>query len=74
MKLYSSTGETHLKETECIGISAEPNTLRAIAKFISEAADELEEMGSDFSHVHLMDEWAGWKEGSPDIQIFKDKI
>jgi hypothetical protein len=74
MKLFSDSGETHLKETDCIGISTSPETLRAIAKFISEAADELEEMGSDFSHLHLMDEWSGWTEGTPDIQIFNEKI
>ena len=74
MKLFSNTGEIHLKETDCIGISARPDTLRAIAKFLAEAADELEEMGSDFSHLHLMDEWSGWSEGTPDIQVFNDKI
>lgn len=73
MKLFSDTGGTYLTETGCIGISAAPGTLRAIAKFISKAADELEEMGSDFDHLHLMDEWDSWKEGAPDIQIFNDK-
>lgn len=74
MKLYSDTGETHLKETGCVGISADPETLRAIAKFLTGAAEELEEMGSDFSHLHLMDEWSDWVEGTPDIQVFNDKI
>ena len=71
MKLFSESGDIHLKETECVGISASPETLRAIAKFIIEAADELEEMGKEFSHLHLMDEWDGWTDGAPDIQIFK---
>ncbi len=74
MKLYSDTGEVHLKETKCIGVSASPKTLRDIAKFLNEAADELEEMGSDFSHLHLMDEWEGWTDGTPDIQVFNEKI
>ena len=74
MKLFSESGDIHLKETECVGISASPETLRAIAKFIIEAADELEEMGKEFSHLHLMDEWDGWTDGTPDIQIFNDKI
>ena len=74
MKLYSESGEVHLKETECIGISASPKTLRAIAKFINAAADELEEMGEDFSHLHLMDEWEGWSDGDPDIQVFNEKL
>jgi len=72
MKLYCSIGETHLKETDCVGISASPETLRAIAKFILDSANELEEMGSDFSHLHLMDEWQGWSEGCPDLQIFNN--
>lgn len=74
MKLFSDSGETHLKITECVCISASPEALRAIAQFIAEAADELEEMGNDFSHLHLMDEWSGWSEGMPDIQVFNDKI
>jgi hypothetical protein len=74
MKLLSEIGETYLKETECVGISASPDTLREIAKFLMVAADELEDMGEDFSHLHLMDEWSGWSEGTPDIQVFNDKI
>ena len=70
MKLFSDSGETQLKETECIGISAKPEILRAIAKFLSDSADELEEMGSDFGHLHLMDEWENWQNGYPDIQVF----
>ncbi len=73
MKLFSNIGETHLKETDCIGISADSETLRSIANFINKAADELDEMGNDFGHLHLMDEWEGWKEGSPDIQIFNEE-
>ncbi len=73
MKLYTDSGGTYLKETECVGIAASPETLRAIARFITKAADELENMGSDFSHLHLMDEWDGWTEGTPDIQIFNEK-
>ncbi len=74
MKLLSEVGEVYLKETECIGISASPQKLREIAKFISDAADELEEMGDDFGHLHFMDECEGWSEGDPDIQIFNVKI
>ena len=74
MKLFSEVGETYLKETQCIGISAKPDGLRAIAKFLIDAASELEEMKDEFGHVHLMDEWSGWKEGTPDIQVFNEKI
>ena len=72
MKLYCSIGETHLKETDCIGISASPETLRAVAKFLLTSAKELEEMGDEFSHLHLMDEWKDWSNGYPDIQIFNE--
>lgn len=57
-----------------IGISASPETLRAVAEFINSAASELEEMGSDFGHLHLMDEWEGWSESVTDIQIINPKI
>jgi hypothetical protein len=72
MKLYSASDEVHLKETECVGISASPETLRSIAKFLNEAAQVIEEMGNDFGHLHLMDEWDGWSEGNPDIQVFNE--
>lgn len=57
-----------------IGISASPETLRAVAKFICSAADEMEEMGKDFGHLHLMDEWEGWSESVTDIQVIPTKI
>ena len=72
MKLFSASDATELKETECIGISASPEDLRAIAQFLSSSADELEEMGDDFGHLHLMDEWEGWKNSYPDIQVFNN--
>ena len=74
MELYSDTGKTNLEKTDCIGISASPDTLRALAKFFEIAAGELEEMGDDFGHLHLMDHWSGWTEGAPDIQIFNGQI
>jgi hypothetical protein len=73
MKLFYSIEEMHLKETDCIAISADSGTLRAIAKFIDKAADELDEMGNDSNHLHLMDEWDGWNDGMPDIQIFNNE-
>ena len=73
MKLYCNIGDTNLKETDCIGIAANPEKLRAIAAFLNNAANELEQMGSDFGHLHLMDEWDGWSEGTPDIQVFNEQ-
>ena len=63
-----------LMKLKDIGIAASPETLRAVAKFISDAANELEEMGSDFGHLHLMDEWEDWSEDVTDIQIVNPKI
>ncbi len=57
-----------------IGISAAPDTLRAVAKFLHTAADELEEMGEGFGHLHLMDEWEDWNENVTDIQVVNPKI
>ncbi len=78
MNIYGYKGEdTEVKglmKLKDIGISAPPETLRAVAKFINDAADELEKMGSDFGHLHLMDEWDGWTEDVADIQIVNPKI
>ena len=57
-----------------LGISASPETLRAVANFLNFAADELEHMGEDFGHLHLMDEWEGWTENVTDIQVVNPKI
>ena len=72
MKLFSDVGDVYLKSTKSIGISASPQKLREIAKFILEAADELDEIGDDFHHLHFMDECNNWSDGDPDIQIFKE--
>lgn len=74
MKLLCDTGEQFLTETECVGFSASPETLRAIAQFLNEAASELEEYGNDFGHRHFMDESDSWEDGMPDIQVFNQDI
>ena len=63
-----------LMEMSDISFSASPETLRAIANFINEAANDLQDMGNEFGHVHLMDEWPDWQEGEPDIQILNENI
>jgi len=77
MKIFgykSNDTETDgLMEMSDIAFSASPETLRSIAKFLNKSADDLEEMGDEFDHVHLMDEWSGWKEGTPDIQVINEK-
>ncbi|WP_286718744.1 Imm32 family immunity protein [Thalassolituus sp. UBA2009] len=56
-----------------IGIAASPDTLRDLAAFLLAAADEMEKLGEDYDHLHLMDEWDKWKEDYPDIQILSEK-
>ena len=78
MKIYgykeADTEIDGLLKLRDIGISASPDTLRAVANFINDAADELEKMGDDFGHLHLMDEWKGWSENVTDIQVINPKI
>ena len=57
-----------------IGIAASASTLRALAAFLLNAAEQMEELGSDYDHVHLMDEWSGWQDGLPDIQVLSEKL
>ena len=65
-----------LMELSDVAISTSSKTLREIASFLIQAADEIDEideLGEDYDHVHLMDEWNNWKEGYPDIQILSPK-
>jgi hypothetical protein len=62
-----------LIEMETIAIAATPKTLRDVAKFLNHAADEMEEMGADYGHIHLMDMWEEWNDGLPDIQVVSEK-
>lgn len=55
-----------------IGIVASAKTLRGLAAFFISAAQQMEEMGSDYDHIHLIDEWAEWQEGMPDIQVLSE--
>jgi len=78
MKIYgykeADTDIEGLMELKDIGISASPSTLKAVAEFLNKAAKELEDMGDDFGHLHLMDEWEGWSESDTDIQVVNPKI
>jgi hypothetical protein len=67
------TGLEGLMEMESIAIAASPKTIRDLAIFLNHAANEMEEMGSNYDHIHLMDEWNNWKDGFPDIQIISKK-
>lgn len=60
-------------EMETIAIAASPETIRELASFLNDAAAEMEELGADYDHMHLMDAWSNWKDGLPDIQIVSEK-
>jgi ankyrin repeat protein len=38
-----------------VGFRADPATLRNVAEFLKQAADEIEEWGLDFGHRHYQD-------------------
>ncbi len=44
------------------------------SEFLNAAVDELEQMGKDFGHLHLMGEWEGWSKNDTDIQVVNNKI
>ena len=56
-----------------IAIAASAETIRELAAFLNAAADEMDELGEDYDHIHLMDEWPKWEQGLPDIQILGEK-
>jgi hypothetical protein len=62
-----------LMEMESIAIAASEETIRELAKFLNHAADVMDEMGTDYDHLHLMDEWDNWKGGLPDLQVVSEK-
>jgi len=57
------------RELAEITFVATPEEARKIAAFLLHAADEMERMGSDYSHIHLSDEQPGFDD-SPDVIVF----
>ena len=62
-------GSHGLFKMEEITFSADPKTLREIAKFIIEAAEAKEQSGNKWSHRHLQDEWDGFKDDFSDVIV-----
>ena len=52
-------------------LEATPEELRVIAEFLNRTASKMEEMGADFEHVHLGDEYVEFK-NSPHFVVFRD--
>lgn len=53
-----------------VTISASPSELRAIARFVSRCADEMEEYGPRWEHEHLRDDWSEWTKSDADVIVF----
>ena len=62
-----------LIEMDSIAIAANSSALRYIAKFLNDAANEMDKLGNDFDHIHLMDLWPQWQDNFPDIQVLSEK-
>jgi hypothetical protein len=45
--------------------------LRAAAEFLFQAADEIDEYGEAFGHVHLRDYWHEWYSAYPDMIVVR---
>ena len=72
MKIFGydkTTNESELLEMREVTFRANPDTLRAIAEFLNKSAELIEEHRESFGHLHLQDEWSGWKEGYPDVIV-----
>lgn len=63
--------EYGLVELNELSFSADAQTIRAIAKFLSDAADEMDKLGEKYDHMHMQDRSSFWKESWPDIVVCK---
>jgi len=61
--------EDGLYEMAEITFQADPGTLKAVAAFLSEAAEVMEKNPGGFDHSHLQDSWRGWQDGYPDVIV-----
>jgi hypothetical protein len=53
-----------------VTLCATPPELRSMAEFFQFCADEMERMGTQYSHVHLADRMKEF-EGSPHLTVFR---
>lgn len=63
--------EYGLVELSELSISADAVTIRAIAKFLNDAADEMDKLGEKYDHVHMQDRSSSWKDSWTDIVVCK---
>jgi len=53
-----------------VSLALTPEAMRSFAAFVAAAAAEMERLGPDYDHVHWQD-YPGWDESWPDIQLTK---
>ncbi|SDU21634.1 Imm32 family immunity protein [Halopseudomonas salegens] len=56
-----------------VGVEATPEELRKLATFLQAAADNMERMGTSYTHEHLSDKQPGF-EGSPHFVVFNSEL
>ena len=71
MKAYGFTDDSEAAiELSELSLSLTPDAMRSFAAFVASAAQEMDELGSDYDHVHWQDP-PTWQEGWPDVQLCK---
>ena len=71
MKAYGFTDDAEAAmQLSGLSLSLTPEAMRSFAAFVASAAQEMEELGSDYDHVHWQDH-PTWQEGWPDVQLCK---
>ena len=76
MKVYAyksgePLNEHGLLELSEISLSADAKTVRAIAQFLTQAANEMDRLGEGYDHLHMQDVSSAWEEEWPDIIVCK---
>lgn len=68
---YLAKADAHSLQGELaeVTIVADPDELRQIAKFLNDAATEIETHGAVFEHEHLRDVIEDWPEENTDLII-----
>jgi hypothetical protein len=71
MKAYGFTenSDQALQLSE-LSLALTPEAMRSFAAFVAFAAQEMEQLGSDYDHVHWQDH-PTWQEDWPDVQLCK---
>lgn len=75
MRIFGYSSDEYMKEPTAprelaeITLVTTPEEARKIAAFLLRAADEMDRMGPDYSHIHLSDKQPGFDD-SPHVTVF----